>query len=272
MKQPLKRRVYVASSWRNTLQPDVVTRLRNAGHAVYDFHEPEPGKRGFAWHQVSPDGAKTIPAYFAALETDIAKAGFALDKAALDWCDTCVLVLPCGRSAHLEAGYAAGQGKDVFFLLVEQDFLPELMYRLGTGCSTTVEHLLDRLASRQPYDVGRWHGAMGGSFARPADHALRLLRETVELAVAAGASENEIALTTSLELEKAKRRDEFGGNPADVEGEWADCALLLEAFRSYAMIDAHRVMREKLDACWDRQWEADAGGALYRPGTQRIRP
>ena len=30
-------KIYVASSWRNVFYPDVVQRLRDAGHEVYDF-------------------------------------------------------------------------------------------------------------------------------------------------------------------------------------------------------------------------------------------
>ena len=33
-------KIYVASSWRNERQPDVVQALRNAGHDVYDFRHP----------------------------------------------------------------------------------------------------------------------------------------------------------------------------------------------------------------------------------------
>jgi hypothetical protein len=36
-------RVYVASSWRNPWQPNVVGLLRSLGHKVYDFREPIPG-------------------------------------------------------------------------------------------------------------------------------------------------------------------------------------------------------------------------------------
>lgn len=54
-----------------------------------------------------------------------------MDRAALHWCDTCVLLLPCGRRAHLEAGYAMGQGKEVFVVLDKEGFEPELMYLLG---------------------------------------------------------------------------------------------------------------------------------------------
>lgn len=37
-------KVYVASSWRNKLQPDVVAIIRAAGHEVYDFRNPEEGE------------------------------------------------------------------------------------------------------------------------------------------------------------------------------------------------------------------------------------
>ena len=49
--------------------------------------------------------------------------------AALRWADTCVLVLPCGRSAHTEAGWMAGSGKRVIAYIPEM-VEPELMYKL----------------------------------------------------------------------------------------------------------------------------------------------
>lgn len=47
--------IYVASSWRNLLQPGIVVALRRCGHDVYDFRNPAPGNKGFAWaaHRVS---------------------------------------------------------------------------------------------------------------------------------------------------------------------------------------------------------------------------
>ena len=47
----------------------------------------------------------------------------------LKWADTCVLVLPCGRSAHTEAGWMAGAGKRVIAFIPEM-VEPELMYKL----------------------------------------------------------------------------------------------------------------------------------------------
>lgn len=142
-----KRRIYVASSWRNPLQPDIVKALRGSGHEVYDFRNPGPGDNGFAWSEIDPDWLGWKPRKFAELVRThpVARAGFNKDKAALDWCDTCVLVLPCGRSAHLEAGYAAGQGKRTIFYLHEDKFEPELMYLLGHGFVDTVDGLLASL-------------------------------------------------------------------------------------------------------------------------------
>jgi hypothetical protein len=146
------RRIYLASSWRNPEQPDLVVRLVQAGHEVYDFRNPAPGNKGFASSAIDREWLGWEPSKFVELVTrhPVARAGFELDKAALDWCDTCVLALPCGRSAHLEAGYAAGQGKRVIVLLREAKFEPELMYLLAAGMVTRVDDLIAVLALPDP--------------------------------------------------------------------------------------------------------------------------
>lgn len=130
-------KIYLASSWKNQDQPRILLLLREAGHEVYDFHNPAEGDTGFAWKDCSTEcaatHAKTIPSFLKAIETPRAQEGFGHDKAALDWAEGLVLLLPCGRSAHLEAGYAAGQGKPVFVYLHEVNFEPELMYLLCYG-------------------------------------------------------------------------------------------------------------------------------------------
>lgn len=263
------RRIYLASSWRNPNQPEVLAALRAAGHEVYDFRNPAPGKNGFSWRdcgaQASLDHAKTITSYLEAIRSDRAAEGFAFDKAALDWCDTCVLALPCGRSAHLELGYACGQGKDTYVLLHEDKFEPELMYLLNTEICTNVQQIIAIMAGRQPYDIGRWHEESGGNFSYPSGHAVRLLREVVELCIATGADPEEIGKAMLSELRKATDRNEIGGNPKAVPSEWADVAILLKVFEHYAKIDGHQVMRDKLDVLWGRRWGAANSGALYRP-------
>jgi hypothetical protein len=123
-------KIYVASSWRNASQPDVVSALRALGHEVYDFRHPAPGTDGFSWAEIDPNWQQWSPEQFReALDHPIATGGFGLDMTALEACDVCVLVMPCGRSAHLEAGWAAGAGKRVIILLADGE--PELMYRMA---------------------------------------------------------------------------------------------------------------------------------------------
>ena len=91
----MKRKIYVASSWRNEYYPK----------AVRQFHN---------------------------------------DIKAMEACDACVLVLPCGRSAHTEAGWFAGRGKKTVVYIPER-LEPELMYKLFDGVCCTMEELVETL-------------------------------------------------------------------------------------------------------------------------------
>lgn len=131
-------KVYVASSWRNNQQPAVVAALREAGHDVYDFKNPEPGNHGFHWSDIDENWERWTPAELREAHVHpIAEAGFKLDMDALQAADACVLVMPSGRSAHLEAGYAVGAGKPTVILLAEGE--PELMYKMARTVLTIEE-------------------------------------------------------------------------------------------------------------------------------------
>lgn len=124
--------IYVASSWRNIDQPVIVALLRDFGHTVYDFREPAEGVSGFSWSEIDPGWKSWTPEdYRSALRHPIAQRGYGFDVNALQACDACVLVLPSGRSASWELGYAMGQGKCGFVVQLES-FEPELMYLQAT--------------------------------------------------------------------------------------------------------------------------------------------
>lgn len=113
-------KIYLASSWRNERQPAVLAALRSAGHEVYDFRNPAPGDSGFGWREIDEHWIDWTPDEFIrALEHPIADHGFSLDMNALRWCEACVLLLPCGRSAHLELGWACGAGKKTVVIIEE---------------------------------------------------------------------------------------------------------------------------------------------------------
>ena len=144
-------KVYVASSWRNPHQQAVVAALRAAGHDVYDFRNPKPGDDGFHWTEIDREWLKWTPEKFReSLDHPVAREGFASDMEALASCDVCVLVLPCGRSAHLELGWAAGAGKRTAVLFTGPDE-PELMYRMLEGVFVSIDEVLAFLRTERPW-------------------------------------------------------------------------------------------------------------------------
>ncbi len=151
MKERLK--IYVASSWRNLLQPAIVLALRRCGHEVYDFRHPAPGSTGFRWSDCETPGVNwqdwTPDEYRKALQHPVAVAGYKCDIDALKACDACVLVLPSGRSASWEFGYAMGQGKRGAVVQLEK-VEPELMYR-EAEIVTSMNELFD--AFGEPVEV-----------------------------------------------------------------------------------------------------------------------
>jgi hypothetical protein len=138
-----RHRIYVASSWRNALQPLVVSVLRRDGHQVYDFRNPETAAGAFAWSDlgIGDDWTKWgTTQSIEALEHPIAKGGFASDWTALTRATLGVLVGPCGRSAHLELGVMVGRGIPTAILLTEPQEA-ELMYGMVDLVTESVQRL-----------------------------------------------------------------------------------------------------------------------------------
>ena len=138
-------KIYIASSWRNRNQPAVVECIRAKGHEVYDFRHPPGGDGLDSWRKVDPNWERWTPEEFrAALKTPIAKASLSSDFDAMKWAEALVLVLPCGKSAHLELGWAIGQKKKTVVLL-DHASEPELMYGLVEHLCVTLDEVLETL-------------------------------------------------------------------------------------------------------------------------------
>jgi hypothetical protein len=142
--------VYVASSWRNPVQVAVCAALRSVGIEHYDFRNPPDGE-GFSWRQVDPSYGEGIRAkgddhvpveqYLEMLGHDRAVEGYDNDMAAMLQADTFVMVLPCGKSAHMELGWAVAAGKRTAILL-EDPMEPDLMYRMADYLAPSMMDLL----------------------------------------------------------------------------------------------------------------------------------
>lgn len=139
-------KIYLASSWRNPEQPDAVQLLRNAGHEVYDFRNPPGGiPNGFRWSELDPNWeAWSATAYREKLKSPLAQRWFNSDFDGMKWADVGILLLPCGRSAHLELGWMAGAGKRT--IIWTKDWQePELMALLASEICVSFTEVADTL-------------------------------------------------------------------------------------------------------------------------------
>jgi hypothetical protein len=140
-------RIYLASSWKNPDQPAAVALLRENGHQVYDFRHP-PNGTGLQWTALDAEWQTwTATQYRDALTKPAAQRGFNSDFDGMRWADCGVLLLPCGRSAHLEIGWMAGAGKrTIVWTRAGQE--PELMNLLCNGIYVTADEVLTALGGR----------------------------------------------------------------------------------------------------------------------------
>ena len=139
MKVVLK--IYVASSWDNRRYPSVIHRLRTCGHQVFDFRDPDGrGARRIEAEYIGTDQNRF-------LELDEAKKAFNTDFDAMENADVCILVLPSGRSSHLEAGWFIGRSKPCYILTdPERASRLELMYGMATMIESDIDRIIEALS------------------------------------------------------------------------------------------------------------------------------
>lgn len=102
-------RVYIASSWKNELDVRALAVcLRHEGYEVDDFTDDSRGRYVFHWSVLGNLDELDAKRF---MEDERTKKAFEQDKIMLDWAEVVILLLPAGRSSHLEAGYATGSGK-----------------------------------------------------------------------------------------------------------------------------------------------------------------
>ena len=145
----MKRKIYLASSWKNQYFDKVFISLRNEGYEIYNFRNPSPNNYGFSWSKIDQEWKRwNIIDYLRILDNPLCNDAFKLDFEAMNWADTCILLLPSGRSAHLEAGYMKGQGKQTYVYIPEYD-TPDLMYKLCDNVLIKLSDLLLSLKSKK---------------------------------------------------------------------------------------------------------------------------
>lgn len=137
-----QRSIYVIGSLGNPNIPVVANVLRTAGWRVFD-----------EWYGAGPEADKCHHAYVKqrgmnyreALQGYAAQHIFGFDKTHLDRCDAALLVMPAGKSGHLELGYTIGRSKPGYILFPEEPERLDVMHAFATKIFLSEEEMLQEL-------------------------------------------------------------------------------------------------------------------------------
>jgi nucleoside 2-deoxyribosyltransferase len=138
--------VYLIGSLRNPKIIELGVRLRTLGFEVFDDWISPGALADDEWQAYEKLRGRT---YAEALQGHHAKQVFEFDKSHLDRCDIIVLVLPAGKSGHLELGYAIGKGKSGYILLDKEPERYDIMYLFASGIFTSEEDLIIELKKEE---------------------------------------------------------------------------------------------------------------------------
>ena len=136
-------KVYIIGSLRN---PDIrgigcILRASLPQAIIFDDWHAAGPEADDHWKAYEQERGRT---YLEALKGEAARNVFAFDKRHLDEATHIVLVLPAGKSGHLELGYASGQGKRTFVLLDEVERW-DVMYQFATAVVEDINALTHAL-------------------------------------------------------------------------------------------------------------------------------
>lgn len=130
--------IYLIGSLRNPEVPKIAAKLREAGHEVFDDWYAAGPEADDKWRDYEKARGRTFKQ---ALEGAAARNVYAFDRRNLERSEVVVLVLPAGKSGHLELGWALGQQKKGYILLDDPERW-DVMYQFATGLFYDVEDLI----------------------------------------------------------------------------------------------------------------------------------
>lgn len=134
-----KLKVYLIGSLRNPALPETANYLRERDFDIFDDWFAAGPEADDMWQSYEKQRGRT---YGEALAGAAARNVFAFDLRHISEAHVGVLMLPAGKSGHLELGYMAGQGKPTIIYFSEGE--PErwdVMYQFATKVVFSAEQL-----------------------------------------------------------------------------------------------------------------------------------
>lgn len=113
-----KTHIYLVGALKNKRVPEIGNKLRGLGHDVMDEWFTPGELADLNWQEYERQRGRT---YTEALRGRAATNIALFDRSYLDLADIVILVMPAGKSAMLELGYAKGRGKRTIIFLDGKD-------------------------------------------------------------------------------------------------------------------------------------------------------
>ena len=139
----MSKHIYLIASLRNEGVPALANKIEaETGHTVFDsWFSPGPEADDY-WRTYEKARGRT---YEQAMDSYAATHVFEFDKSHIDRCDAGLLLLPAGKSCHLELGYILGQGKPGFIYFPEEPERWDVMYKFSTALLFSEDKLMETL-------------------------------------------------------------------------------------------------------------------------------
>lgn len=145
--QVTRMKIYLIGSLRNPRIPELAEKLRALNYDIFDDWYAAGPEADDYWQQYENRRGHT---YQEALDGYAAGHVFAFDLHHLNEADAGVLVLPAGKSCHLELGYMIGKYKATYILIEEEPERFDVMYKLADKVVLSEDELITELeAERQ---------------------------------------------------------------------------------------------------------------------------
>jgi hypothetical protein len=144
IKSEKKRVIYVIGSLRNPKVPAVANQLRklNKDWEVFDsWYAPGPHADDYLRDYAKGKGLN----YKETLQDWAATHIFAFDKKHITRATDVVMVMPSGKSGHLELGYSLGRGKRGYILFDQEPKRVDIMYQFATDIFFSFDELAAEL-------------------------------------------------------------------------------------------------------------------------------
>jgi len=137
-----QKKIYLIGALANHRIPRIAKEIRNLGFICFDnWWSAGPLADSYLKHYAKLKGLN----YKETLQDAASQNTFQFDKSNLDDSDISVLVMPAGKSGHLELGYFIGRGKPGYILFEREPSRVDIMYQFATNIFFSKKELYKEL-------------------------------------------------------------------------------------------------------------------------------